>query len=309
MQQPHRRGAMAENINYEYYRIFYYVAKYGNITRAAAALQSNQPNVTRVMKLLEHSLGCPLLVRSQKGVTLTQEGERLYEHVALAVEHLKKGEEELNGFAGLQRGSIAIGVTETALHLLVLEQLGRFKSEYPNVNIKIYNYSTLQALGALRNGQIDFAVVTGPVPKQRGFSEVILKEFCDVLIGGSSFREYAKEGRSLREIAEQPLVGLARGTVTYEYFNQLFLRNGLVYELDIEVAMADLILPTVAYQLGIGFLPESLARNALEKEQVVEIPVIEAVPKRTVSLVCDMDRGLGVAASRFKQQLSEYADR
>ena len=41
------------DINFEYYKIFYYVAKYKNITRAAAALGSNQPNVTRVMKLLE----------------------------------------------------------------------------------------------------------------------------------------------------------------------------------------------------------------------------------------------------------------
>lgn len=298
---------MTGNINYEYYRIFYYVAKYGNITKAAAALQSNQPNVTRVMKLLEHSLGCQLLVRSQKGVALTQEGERLYEHVALAFEQLKKGEEELSGFAGLQSGCVAMGVTETALHLLVLEQLSRFKSEYPKVGIKIYNYSTLQAIAALKNGQIDFAVVTGPVPKRQGFSEVILQEFRDVLIGGEAFRKYAGAPHSLKEISEQPLVGLARGTVTYEYFNQLFLQNGLVYELDIEVAMADLILPTVAYQLGIGFLPEALARSALEKGQVVEIPVLEPVPKRTVSLIYETDRGLGVAAARLKRQLSECA--
>ncbi len=44
------------DINFEYYKIFYYVAKYKNITRAAAALGSNQPNVTRVMKLLEEGL-------------------------------------------------------------------------------------------------------------------------------------------------------------------------------------------------------------------------------------------------------------
>ena len=40
------------DINFEYYKIFYFVGKYGNITKAAAALGSNQPNVTRAMKLL-----------------------------------------------------------------------------------------------------------------------------------------------------------------------------------------------------------------------------------------------------------------
>ena len=45
------------NISYDYYRIFYYVAKYGNVTQAAKMLLSNQPNLTRVIKTLEGELG------------------------------------------------------------------------------------------------------------------------------------------------------------------------------------------------------------------------------------------------------------
>ena len=76
------------DINFEYYKIFYYVAKYKNITRAAAALGSNQPNVTRVMKLLEEGLQCKLLGREARGIALTQEGERLYAHVEVAFHQL-----------------------------------------------------------------------------------------------------------------------------------------------------------------------------------------------------------------------------
>ncbi len=65
-------------INYEYFKIFYYVAKYKNITRAAAALGSNQPNVTRIMKLLEAELNCRLFLREARGIALTEEGQRLY---------------------------------------------------------------------------------------------------------------------------------------------------------------------------------------------------------------------------------------
>ena len=69
------------DINFEYYKIFYYVAKYGNITKAATALGSNQPNVTRIMRILESQLGCTLFIRQARGVSLTQEGEKLYTHV------------------------------------------------------------------------------------------------------------------------------------------------------------------------------------------------------------------------------------
>ena len=57
------------NTNFENYKTFYFVAKYGNITAAAEALYSEQPNVTRTIKNLERDLGCVLFTRSNKGVT------------------------------------------------------------------------------------------------------------------------------------------------------------------------------------------------------------------------------------------------
>ena len=46
------------NVNYEYYRLFYYVCKYHSITRAANVLRMSQPNVTRALNRLEEQLGC-----------------------------------------------------------------------------------------------------------------------------------------------------------------------------------------------------------------------------------------------------------
>ena len=64
--------------NYEYYRIFYQVAKSLNFTQAAASLMTSQPSVSRSMQCLEQDLGCRLFVRSKRGVALTREGELLY---------------------------------------------------------------------------------------------------------------------------------------------------------------------------------------------------------------------------------------
>ena len=77
------------NINYEYYRIFYYVAKLKSFTQAAACLMNSQPNITRTIRNLERELGCPLFIRSNRQVTLTAEGEALYRHVTIAVEQLQ----------------------------------------------------------------------------------------------------------------------------------------------------------------------------------------------------------------------------
>ena len=57
---------------------FYFVAKYRNFTKAARVLGSNQPNITHTMNKLEDQLHCVLFIRSNRGVTLTPEGEMLY---------------------------------------------------------------------------------------------------------------------------------------------------------------------------------------------------------------------------------------
>lgn len=103
-------------ISYDYYRIFYYVAKYSSFTKAATVLRNNQPNMTRAIKNLESELGCKLFVRSNRNVTLTPEGEKLYEHVSVAFHHIESAENELQLDKNLQGGSISIGATEVALH-------------------------------------------------------------------------------------------------------------------------------------------------------------------------------------------------
>ena len=93
------------DISYDYYRIFYYVAKYGNITKAAAMLLANQPNLTRSIHVLESELGCALFIRSNRGMKLTPEGERLYRHVRVAFEQLEAGEAEVVESRNLETGS------------------------------------------------------------------------------------------------------------------------------------------------------------------------------------------------------------
>ena len=80
------------DVNFEYYKIFYYVAKYHNFTKAVQALNNSQPNITRAMNCLEQQLNTTLFIRTNRGVQLTPEGERLYTHVLSAMEQFQAAE-------------------------------------------------------------------------------------------------------------------------------------------------------------------------------------------------------------------------
>ena len=113
-------------VDWEYYKIFYYVAKYQNFTKAARVLGNNQPNITHSMNRLEGQLNTVLFIRSNRGVTLTPEGEMLFARISSAAVQIQDAEEELSASATLEHGAISISVTETALNIYLSEKLRAF---------------------------------------------------------------------------------------------------------------------------------------------------------------------------------------
>ena len=169
-------GKTKMDISYDYYRTFYYVAKYKSFTGAAEALLNSQPNITRTMKKLEKELGCTLFVRQRHGIALTPEGEKLYAHISVAFEHISYGEQEIARDKSLQSGIVTIAASEIALHCILLPTLKKFRNTYPGIHIRILTHSTPQAMDMLKRGLADFAIVTEPFEFISGFSFRILRK-------------------------------------------------------------------------------------------------------------------------------------
>ena len=293
------------NVNLEYYRIFYYVAKYQNFTRAARAMGNSQPNITRAMNLLEQEIHCTLFIRTNRGVRLTPEGEKLYIRVSAAMEQLQTAEEELHESSGLEHGTISIGASETALNIYLLEELRTFHMEYPGIRLKIYNHSTPQAVQAVKNGEIDFAVVTTPTDVETPLKKVDLYSFQEILVGGKTFMALGSQELSLAEVQNYPFICLGRETQTWKFYQQIFERHGLELLPDTEVATTDQILPLVKNELGMAFLPEAMAREAIEKGEIIELSLRESVPQRSVCMVYDRQHPLSAAAKELKSRMQQ----
>lgn len=290
-------------ISYDYYRIFYYVAKFCSFTKAAKALMNNQPNITRAIKNLEGALGCKLFVRSNRKVTLTLEGEKLYEHISIAFLHIETAEQELLSDNSLKSGSISIGASEVALHCCLLPVLKQFREMYPGVRIRVSNHSTPQAVTALQEGLVDFAVVTTPVDVPKTAKKTILKEIKEVAVCGSAYSFLAERPLSVRQLSGYPLVGLGSQTKTYELYEEWFAENGLSLVPDIEAATADQILPLVRNELGIGFVPEEFLKNESEETGIYRLTMKEEIPTRNVCLIDSTERLLNSAAEKLKNMI------
>ena len=289
-------------VHYDYYRIFYHVAQEHSFTRAAAILENNQPNITRCMNNLEQELGCRLFLRSNRGVILTPEGQRLFAHVQVAYEQLSTGEEELKKSCRLETGLISLNATETALHLFLLRRLADFHTRYPNIRLRITNDTSPQAVTAVAQGRADAAVITTPCQNASSLTVSRLASFREVLVGGSNYRELASKMRRLQDLSALPLVCLSPGTSTRAFYQQLFAKHDLPLHVDMEATAMDQMLPMIQYNLGIGFVPEPLAAPALARQEVFEIRLVEPIPERRI-ILAESTRPQSIAFQRLKELL------
>lgn len=293
------------DISYDYYRIFYYVAKYGSFTRAAQILMNNQPNMTRMIGKLEQELGCTLFVRKNRGVSLTPEGETLYRHVSIAFEHIQTAEEAIVKDRSLQSGIVTIAASEIALHCTVLPRLKQFHQIYPNVRIRVLNQSTPHAVSLLKNGLADLAVVTTSQKVDPTLHSTVLRSIQDVPVCSTAFSDLAGRTLSWRQLTDYPIISMEHGTDSFLFFAALFSEDGVEFAPDIEVSTADQILPMVRSDLGIGFVPLDYLEQNGGKEKLLLLKSEKEIPQRQICLLKRRHQPLGIAAGKLEQMLQE----
>lgn len=285
-------------ISYDYYRIFYYVAKYGNITQAAKILLNNQPNLTRAIKTLESELGCPLFIRNNRGMKMTPEGERLFAHIRIALENIEAGEAEIIESRNLEKGAVFVAASEVALHCVLLPVLKQYRTLYPGIRLKISNHSTPQAVDAIKNGIADIAVVTTPTLPSAMIEEVTVRKFHEVAVCSSAFSELLESKVSFAELLSYPMISLGAQTKSFELYSEFFAEEGLHYQPETEAATADQILPMVKADLGIGFIPREFLSGA---EGVYVIETEKPLPEREIRIVKRHEQTLSIAAKELER--------
>ncbi len=273
------------NVSFEYYKVFYHVARLGGITPAARALFLSQPAVSKSVRQLEKTLGCELFFRTHKGMTLTPEGEVLYRHVAQACEQIALGEKKLQAMLDLDGGSIHIGSSDMIMYAYLLPYLERFHKAYPKVHISTITAATHGTLEALRAQKIDLGVVFSPVEEDDDLELIPVCPIHDMFIAGKPFLHLKDAVLPLAEIARLPIICPEKDTSTRQYLDAFFRAHGVVLDPEFELATTVLIVPFVERGLGVGITVRRFAEASLREGTVFEITPEHPIPERAIAVV------------------------
>jgi LysR family transcriptional regulator, regulator of abg operon len=157
---------MSMNLRLHQLRALVGVVEHGGIRAAARQMFISQAALTKSLRQLEDDAGVTLLVRSPRGVSLTQAGQRLLARANLVTRQLDLAAEELREAAGEQSGQVRVALTP----YITLRHLGpafrTFRQRYPGVAVELVEGLVARVLPRLRDGSLDLAIVadTGDLP-------------------------------------------------------------------------------------------------------------------------------------------------
>ena len=269
--------------NLSQYKIFYEVAKAGNISRAAKELYISQPAISKSISKLEDSLGLSLFTRSSRGVQLTCEGEILFEHVREAFETLSRGEQELKRIQEFDIGHLRIGVSNTLCKYILLPYLKTFVDQYPHMRVTIESQATAQTLARLEQQKIDLGLVAEPSVK-KDLSFIPVMDIQDIFVATPSYLEnlYLREGRGTPLFETGHIMLLDTSNMTRRYVDEYMSQNNIYPRQILEVTTMDLLIEFAKIGLGIGCVIKELVQKELESGVLAEIPLDIPIHRRTI---------------------------
>ena len=157
----------AECMDIRVLRYFLAVAREQSFSTAAERLFLSQPTLSRQLKELEDELGKPLLIRSNKGVTLTEEGMILRKRAEEIVELMDKTEQEVRQSNDNVSGTVYIGAGETYAVKLIADTAHKLRKDYPNIHYSFFSGNGTDVMEKLEHGLMDFGVIFGNVDRTK----------------------------------------------------------------------------------------------------------------------------------------------
>lgn len=290
------------DINYELYKVFYYVARTLSFSEASKCLFISQSAVSQSVKVLEKKLGQTLFIRSTKKVQLTPEGEILFKHIEPAMNLIKQGENQLLEAHTLNGGQLRIGASDTICRYYLVPYLNQFHKQFPHVHIKVTNQTSIACASLLEHGQVDFVIVNYPnsalssthIPR-------VINEFRDVFVANRQY--FPLDGRevSLEDLQKYPILMLDRKSTTSEFLHAMFQRSHLDLVPEIELSSNDLLIDLARIGLGIAFVPD-FCIPANDKDLFV-VKLKEELPKRQMVVAYNERMPISQTAKQFMSML------
>lgn len=288
-------------IDFDLYKMFYTVAKYGSISKAAEELFVSQPAASQSVKQLEKLLDTPLFNRRHHGIELSAQGGKvIFDDVEQAVKLLYGVEEKLAALKQNATGTLRIGASETIFQYFLSEKIVEYNKLYPHVKIELISEVSPKIVALMKSDECDIGFLNLPVEDADGIViEKSIQFLNDIFIAGERFKELKDKEISVQDLQKYPLLLMENSTVSREAVNHYGVSHGVRFEPAVEVNSWGFMKRLVVNGMGIGCIPREYALNEIADGSLFEVKVLPAMPVRSVGMALPKNVNMTFALQSF----------
>ena len=286
-------GAGQERMQIEFLETFVEVARSGSVTRAAESLYLSQPSVSGRLQALESELGDPLLIRTPRGVRLTDAGREFLPYAERAVRAFRDGQGALNELRDSRAGTLTLGAAPAVSTYFLPMVLKRFTMLHPGMRVCVRTGHSEEVLGMVLDEQVQVGLV-----RQLQHAEIEVHPCYEdelVLLAHAAHPFRARARVSLEDVAREGLVLFDRTSSYYELTRALFLDSGVLPASVMELDNIESAKKMVELGMGVALLPRVAVEREIALGMMVPIAIADA-PTIRRPVVAIRRRGPGLSA-------------
>ena len=280
------------------------ISELENFTRTAEALHVSQPSVTKAIKSLEAELGVMLINRSQKHVSLTEQGKVFLVHAQRIMQDAAFAKKDMLRYRSDRQDIIHFGMPPMVEGYLFPDLFTKFREHVPDVTLDVQEFNDSDEVRQRADaGELDFGIVLGSDEEELDNSMRILQDRM-VLCLPPQHPLAKKDAISFQELRDEKFILQQPNTYQYRQIMDHCGEYGYVPDIVLCTSQLKTIKQLVANGNGISMLPNFVTR--MEKI-FVRKPLAPSVGV-SVSLFWGGNKNLSRADARFMKFMREYTE-
>jgi LysR family nitrogen assimilation transcriptional regulator len=253
---------------------FLRIVEHGSINRAADELGLAQPSLSRWIAILEHDVGRPLLIRTRRGIQLTDAGALLVERSPSILHQIDLLLQEIGGKTSAQ---VAIGLTPSMQHVVTAPFVEACAADQPNVMLRVYEGINNALRRWMEDALLDIALVVSLERAPAHFEVTPLVRKQMLLVGGKRARLAMDQPVPLSRLAQARMIMPGRPNVIRAYVENSMRRAGHKFQSRIEAETLSLCIELSRRNLGFTPMPSCMVHGRLGKRATISAAPIEGL--------------------------------
>jgi len=270
-------------------KIFYFAAKYGNLSLAAEALYITQPAVTKGIQRLQEYYGVKFVNRFGKKLALTDAGEILYDIAEKIFEMESKAEESISDFQQQKRGHIRIHSSESFGAYYLPSIINRFSKANPHIRISVNILPTKQVVENSISLNNDLGFISSPVEHNKVTVREVLEDRL-VIVAPPDHPLTRKGSLEPRDLKGQSMIMHEKGSATRIFVDDFIRKNDISITIPLELSSNMAIKKAVQERIGIAMISRKVVSEEIQRGELRAILFSDQQMKRKFYMVHHKDK-------------------